>query len=110
MSQATKFSKVTIRNRKDAEGKVSHGSNTVVEIDGIPVPGCTFVKIECKPTKMTKVVLEMYAEVDAETYANLPEAEPKKKGWKSKDGKHYAVHAVSSYEPVAIAETPGEET
>ena len=109
MSQTTKMQKLTIRNRPGKEGEVSHGANTEILLDGHPMKGVSFIKIECKPAKITKVMIEMYVEVDAEIYSKLTKEEPKRQGYKDSRGKYYGIHTVSSLEPTALAERSGEE-
>ena len=63
MSQTkTCFNKLRIYNKDP--GSVSTGANTIVELDGKVIGGCTFLKIELKPQKVAKVTIEMLAEID----------------------------------------------
>jgi len=54
--------KISIKNR--SPGTISTGANTVVEIDGKPLPGITFLKIEIKPKGLAKVTLECIVDID----------------------------------------------
>lgn len=67
MSQTKKKgvpSKLVIRNK--APGTLSSGANTEVLLDGKPLKSVSFLKVEVKPAKMTKVTLEMYCDVELE--------------------------------------------
>lgn len=66
MSQTPRFPKLTVRNKPGTEGNLTTGANVVIELDGQPVKGCTFLKIELKPNRVAKVVMELVAEVDAD--------------------------------------------
>ena len=70
MSQ-TKVSKITIRNKPGCEGNITTGANVQVLLDGQPIKGLSFLKLELKPSKIAKVTMEMYVEVDSETFSNL---------------------------------------
>jgi len=65
MSQS-KVSKITIRNRPGTEGELTRGSNTQLLLDGKPINSAHFVKFEIKSTKLAKVTIELYAEVEVE--------------------------------------------
>jgi len=104
MSQTAKVSKLTIRNRPGTEGRISTGSNTEVLLDGTPIRGASFVKIECKAAKVTKVVIEMFAEVEAEVYAALEEGDKKQSGFHKVNGGHYAQYEISNPSPKNIAD------
>lgn len=54
--------KITIKQR--VPDQVSTGFNTEVFLDGKPLKGVTFLKIEMKPRKVTKVVIELVSEVE----------------------------------------------
>jgi hypothetical protein len=56
--------KLSIKNKQP--GTLSTGANTLIELDGKPLRGVTFLKLECKPANVVKVTMEMYAEVEAE--------------------------------------------
>jgi hypothetical protein len=96
MSQT--ISKLTVRNRKGTEGRITTGANTELLIDGTPVKGITFLKIEIKPAKVAKITIEMIAEVDVEMAAQLQETDNKLPGWaKQEPGeKQLAVYTLSS--------------
>lgn len=68
MSQ-TKLSvhKIKISNRNPATPLT--GFNAIVEIDGQPLKGVTFLKLELKPNKIAKIVIEMVADVEIEETA-----------------------------------------
>lgn len=80
MSQ-TKFPVIRIRS-KNAESAPT-GANTIVELDGQPLPMVSFIKVECHARRMTKVMIEMYAHVEIDTMGELTteivELVPKKK-------------------------------
>lgn len=56
--------KLTVKNKNP--GSISTGANTQVELDGQPLKGVRFLKIECKPASVVKVTMELYAEVEVE--------------------------------------------
>lgn len=62
MSQTLKPSKIRISNKNP--GQMSTGANTLVELDGKPVAGITFLKVEVKPGKVAKVTMEMCVSID----------------------------------------------
>jgi hypothetical protein len=68
MSQ-TKYPKVTIRSRNPDLPPT--GSNTIVELDGKPLPMATYVKCEFHARRVTKVLIEMYAHVEIDTLGEL---------------------------------------
>ena len=61
MSQ-TKLHKLSVKSK--TPGKVSVGANTLVELDGKPLEGVKFLKMEFHSRRVTKVQLEMYVEVE----------------------------------------------
>ena len=61
--RSKKIPKLKVYNKNP--GSVSTGTNTVVELDGVKVLA-SFLKIEFKPTRVAKVYLEMYADVEME--------------------------------------------
>lgn len=85
--------KLVIRNK--APGTISSGANTEVLLDGKPVRGVSFIKVEVKPKKLTKVVLEMYCEVEVEADVEL-EPIPEDTQDLMKIGKH--IYTVGKYE------------
>lgn len=62
MSQ-TKKPRLTIRTRGQG---ISTGANTVVMLDGVEIPYISFLKLEFKPKKVTKIIMEILADVDVE--------------------------------------------
>jgi len=60
MSQA-KLHKLSIKQRKPG---ISVGANTIVELDGKPLPYVHFLKLEFHSRRVTKVLMEMYVEVE----------------------------------------------
>lgn len=60
------FPKLVIRNKPGTEGRVTTGANVSIELDGQKIPMLSFLKFELKPTKVAKVTMEMYVELDAE--------------------------------------------
>ena len=63
--------KILVRNKNP--GTISKGANTVVELDGKPIKMCTFFKMEVKPKGLTKVIIELYADVEFEGQVELEE-------------------------------------
>lgn len=63
MSQ-TKLNRITVKQKPGTEGFISNGGNTQIFLDDAPLKGVTFLKFEFKPAKPTKIVLEMFAQVD----------------------------------------------
>ena len=69
MSQA-KLHKLTVRSK--SPGKVSVGANTEILLDGKPLNGVKFLKIEFHPRRVTKVQLELYVDLEStEVFPNL---------------------------------------
>lgn len=62
MSQ-TKKPRLSIRTRGPG---ISTGANTVVLLDGVEIPYISFLKLEFKPKKVTKIVMEILADVDVQ--------------------------------------------
>ena len=63
MSQTT-LNRITVKQKPGTEKFISNGANTQIFLDGAPLKGVTFLKFEFKPAKPTKIVLEMFANVD----------------------------------------------
>ncbi len=63
MSQ-TKVPVLRVYTKEGASG-VSTGLNTVVELDGKKLL-VSFLKIECKPEAVTKVIIEMCVQLDVD--------------------------------------------
>lgn len=63
--------KILVKNRNP--GTMSVGANTIVLLDGKPIKYCTFFKMEVKPKSLTKVIIEMYADVEFEGEVELEE-------------------------------------
>lgn len=57
--------KLQIKQRAGTEDQISTGMNTQVLLDGKPLKA-SFVKIEASARKVTKVLLEIYATVEAD--------------------------------------------
>ena len=101
--------KLTIRNRPEAEGRISVGANTQVFLDGEKLKGVTFVKFEVKATKVTRVTIELYAELDVEAYVFLEEGKKTKTGLKKAGSdKFLAKYELSNPAPAAIVERTEE--
>lgn len=64
MSKTVKPHKISIRNMKP--GEISSGMNTEVLIDGKPLKLCKFAKVEFHSKRLTKVTIEMFADVEIE--------------------------------------------
>lgn len=90
------MSKVTIRNRAGAEGQLSKGMNMEVLIDGVPVKGASFVKFEVKASKMAKVFIELYAEVEVQMEAELKPVDAGKIIGKTSAGKLIALYKLGA--------------
>lgn len=56
------LSKIHISNKNP--GEISTGANTQIEIDGNPLKGVTYLKIEVKPGKVAKITMEMVVSID----------------------------------------------
>lgn len=99
MSQIKGVHKLHIRNKNP--DILSHGANTEVLLDGQPLKGVTFLKLEYKPTKLTKVTIEMYvrAEVEAtqEFEQSIKDETPMKIG--------NSVYVLGKLESVGVAIT-----
>lgn len=54
--------RLTIKNKRP--GELSTGLNTQILLDGKPLKGVKFLKIEAKPKNVIKVQLEMVASID----------------------------------------------
>lgn len=54
--------KITIRQK--APDQISTGFNTEVLLDGVPLRGVTFLKLEIKPKRVTKLVIELVSEIE----------------------------------------------
>ena len=63
MSQ-TKLHSIKVRQKPGTEGKLSTGINTEIFLDGMPLRGVSFLKFEFKPSKPTKIQLEVLAHVE----------------------------------------------
>lgn len=90
-------SKLTVRNK--APGTISTGANTEVLLDGKPLKGVSFLKIEIKPKNVTKVTMEMYCEVEVEADVDL------QKTWVNPDEEIKigdAIYVLSKYEAAGI--------
>lgn len=46
-------------------GRVLSGANAEITLDGAPLLGLTYFKLEIKPQKLAKVILEVLVELDA---------------------------------------------
>ena len=81
MSQTPKFPVLKVRNKNP--GSISVGANTEVTIDGKLIPNLSFLKLEFHSRRVTKVTMEIYAEVDVEIEPGDVSATVKKvSGWK----------------------------
>lgn len=49
-----------------APGTLSTGFNTAVELDGKPLKKVTFLKFEVHPKRLTKVIIEILADVEVD--------------------------------------------
>jgi len=65
MSQTTfKPQKLVIKNKNP--GTLLSGANADITLDGQPIKGISFLKVEIKPNKLAKVSLEMYCDIESE--------------------------------------------
>ena len=102
-SSRANFPKLTIRNKPGAEGKITSGANVEIRLDGQKLPMVSFLKLELKPSKIAKVTLEMYVEVDAEINpGDFHTVEEKDTGMIMKT-KPVAIRTLSNLEPSGIA-------
>lgn len=79
MSQTIKKNchhKLSIKNKNP--GSISTGANTEVYLDGERLNGVSFIKLEFKSHKITKVLLEMYVEAEVESDVIFTSEMPKK--------------------------------
>jgi hypothetical protein len=97
--------KVTLRNRPDAVGRTSVGANMQLLIDDKPIHA-SFVKIEVKASRVAKVQIELFAEVEAEVFAALQESKKLKTPFvRTGTGKQLAIYELGNYSPKEIAPT-----
>lgn len=97
-----KYHKIQIKPCEGAEDQLSVGANTQVLLDGNPI-ACSFVKFEAKARGVTKVLIEMYATVEAEANINVVEMEDKPTDM-TIHGKPVVMRRIGSYLPTVIAE------
>lgn len=64
--------KLSIRQRRPDQ--ICTGANTLLELDGVPLKGVTFLKLEIKATKIAKVLVEVVVNLD-EITAQIGELE-----------------------------------
>lgn len=70
MSQSNKGGVPTLKIKTREPGKISTGANTLVYLDDKLLPA-SFLKIEFNAKKLTKVLIEMYVNVDVEIDTDL---------------------------------------
>lgn len=63
--------KIEVRNRAEAEGKLSTGRNTQVFLDGKQLGTVSRLKYDIDAKGVGKVILELYAQVDIKANAKL---------------------------------------
>lgn len=106
MSQTKKvLSRIEVRQRPDS-GMVMTGANTEVLLDGKPIPGITFFKLEVKAGGVAKIMMEMVATVDVNAAVDLPYEEGFATGYETQtqDGvKSVVLRRIGSLFPTAIA-------
>lgn len=76
MARPTNIPKLTIKNKREG---VSTGANTQILLNGKPLNGVNFLKLEFHPRRVTKVLIEMYVEVEqieTETALELTDVKP----------------------------------
>ena len=71
MSESTRVKYPTITIKAKNPELPPTGANTIVLLDGKPVPMAHFVKVECHARRVTKVVLELFAHVEIETMGDF---------------------------------------
>ena len=69
MSHIMPFHKLSVKC-KDPEKPLT-GMNAIVTLDGVEMKGLTFLKLELKPNKIAKILIEMVASVDVEGDVSL---------------------------------------
>jgi hypothetical protein len=98
--------KIRVCNRPGSEDRLTVGANTQILLNDNPVEGVSFFKFEVKATKMAKVTMEMYAEVDIDINAELELVSSEPTEYSIGD-KKLDLHTLSNYGPVA--KIPGTE-
>src|ERR1035437_5100920 len=103
MSQSPKrkYQKITIRNRPGMEDSLTTGGNVEVLLDGERIRGAQFVKVEISCRKISKVTIELLAEVEVETNFTSPETEVEEMDLITSKGKPIYRHTLSYYSPRA---------
>ena len=105
MARPQGMHKVTVRNRRDADGKISVGANMEVLIDGKPLKGVSFFKCEVKARSIAKVMLEMFCEVDIEMDTKLVRFKDERNaGDKELGNGIVAKYQIGNYEPARIVQ------
>ena len=66
-----KVSKLKIRNKPGCEGQISKGANVELLLDDKPLNGCYAVEFTLVARDLAKVRLELFAEIDAEVFAEI---------------------------------------
>lgn len=102
MSQ-TKFPKLTVKNRPNAEGKISVGANVDVRLDDKPLGNLSFLKIEIKAARIAKVTMEMYVEVDVDINTPPLQVIKEEETEYELNGKPLVMKTLGNYTPVGIA-------
>lgn len=93
-----KFHKLKVYSSEP--NQVSKGSNTKVELDGNPVKGVSFLKVEFDARKVTKVTMDLYVSeiaIDDVLFAHTPELD------QLQDGK-YTISKSDKVAELAIQE------
>jgi hypothetical protein len=63
MRQTNKIHRLTIKDRSPESDRISTGTSISVELDGKPL-NATFLKLEFKPNKVVKALIEMLLKVE----------------------------------------------
>lgn len=103
MSQTVKkgvLQKLVVKNKNP--GSVSTGANTEVTLDGVPLRGVSFLKLEFKAAKTAKVIMEMYCDVEVQADINFTSEMPKAQTVKIGE----RIYTLTEYMAVGIAEDP----
>ena len=70
--------KIQVRPRSGAENTITTGANTELYLDGKLLKGARFIKFEVDARKVSKVTIELYAQVELDAVADLELVETKK--------------------------------
>lgn len=106
MADPKKVHKLQIRNKQEADGKISVGANMEVLLDGAPLKGVSFFKFEVKARGVSKILLEMYADVEIDANVEFTSKNMEPTDLTLKEGqsiKAVSLYQIGNYEPKGIA-------